>query len=174
MILPTRLILVMGIIIYFIVPIFLWFNKGKKSTKIIVDILFGVYLVVLFLGVTCRVSFDSVSTHIDFDYSGEWMSKKFNWSFSKIGGSDLIINLIMLIPIGLYVTFVSKNISCVSIIVSLVIGLMLGLGIELMQYALPVPRSPQITDILLNGCSVCFGALWGWVLNVITGFIKKK
>ena len=131
MILPTRLILVMGIIIYFIVPVFLWFNKGKKSTKIIVDILFGVYLVVLFLGVTCRVSFDSVSTHIDFDYSGKW-------------------------------------------IVSLVIGLMLGLGIELMQYALPVPRSPQVTDILLNGCSVCLGALWGWILNLITGLIKKK
>ena len=174
MTLPTRFILVIGGLIYFILPIIIWINKDKKLIRILVDILFGVYLVVLILGVTCRINFDHVSTIVDFDYSGEWLSKKVNWSLKEIVGADLIINLVMLIPIGLYVAFMSKNTNYVSFIVMFIIGFMLGLGIEILQYVLPVPRSVQVSDIILNGFSVCIGGLMGGILNLITTFFRKK
>ena len=71
----------------------------------------------------------------------------------------------MLIPIGTYFVFFNKNIKFWKVILfSLLIGLGVGLCIETLQFILPVKRSVQLSDAVLNAVSVLLGAVYGVLL----------
>ena len=170
---PTMFILYIGMALLIALPIFAWTLKGSFLIRFIVDIVFLGYLVVLCVGVFAKVDFDMTTTYIEWDFSHGWANKLINVSLSNIDKTDLFLNLIMLVPIGIYIAFKSDFGDHVSFVVLFFAGLMLGLGIELFQFVLPIPRSVQLSDVLLNSASVCIGGFYGYIVNRITSIFRK-
>ncbi|HET8713556.1 MAG TPA: VanZ family protein [Gemmatimonadales bacterium] len=75
------------------------------------------------------------------------------WKGWIIAGINLAGNIALLVPIGLLVPFVSRNMTWQK---ALVLGLAAGLGIELTQTVLRVGIF-DIDDVILNACGVVLG-----------------
>ena len=99
-----------GIFCFFILPILLLLIKNKKVQKIVCGIVVSVYVLVLLIGVLGRIDIAKQNVKIDLDFSGEFASKPINFGFSHLATFDIVINLLMLIPIGTYFVFFNQNI----------------------------------------------------------------
>ncbi len=160
----TFLILCGGILCLILPPIFISTLKAKPL-KTITVVLLLVYCVVLLIGVWGKLDLGWDTCYVTFDWTHEWCAKTIRWDIQSITSFDLIINLIMLIPVGiaLYVLLPKHQ-----LLLSLPIGLIIGILIECSQFVLPVYRSVQLSDALLNMISVWLGACLGWVYYKIT------
>jgi hypothetical protein len=170
---PTMFIVYIGMALLIALPIFAWAFRRSFLMNLIVDIVFLVYLVILCVGVFAKVDFDMTSTYIEWDFNQGWVNKTINFSVSNIEKTDMFLNLVMLVPIGVFVAYKSDCGDHVSFVILFFIGLMIGLGIELFQFVLPVPRSVQLSDVLLNSVSVCIGGFYGYIVNRITSIFRK-
>lgn len=133
--------------------LFILFVNNKKLITIIATILFCIYLSVLIVGV---FSNDGNFKNLSFVASCKWAAKQISWSPIPKTISDFLINIIMLMPIGLYIGAICKK----PLLKSIIIGFSIGLFIETMQFVLPISRSPQLSDMLLNGISAILGCLY--------------
>ena len=144
------------------------FISNKKVKLIIGTLVLSVYFAMLTLGVFASgTNFSNMKIH----YTGQWFAKDILWSPLPANGWDLFINIIMLIPMGLYIgAFAEKP-----LLKSLLIGFGTSFFIELMQFILPVDRLPQLSDVLINTLSSVFGCLYAmcfvWIKN---RFLTKK
>ena len=77
----------------------------------------------------------------------------------------------MLIPIGLFDIYISRKTFMQKLLTCLLVGLMCGVLLETIQFVLPVVRSVQLSDVLLNAISVVIGGVMGVVYDKI--FNKK-
>ena len=150
MITKFLIILIVGIVA---TTLFVLFVNNKKILKLVATIVFVIYLSMLVVGV---FSNDSNLSKISFEATQKWASKQIDWSPMPNKISDFFINIIMLIPIGLYLGIMCKK----PLIKSIVIGFCVGFFIEFMQFVLPISRSPQLSDMLLNGLSSVLGCLY--------------
>ena len=66
----------------------------------------------------------------------------------------------MLIPVGIYIGALFNK----PLIKTMIIGFCIGLFIELMQFILPIDRTPQLSDFLLNGISAVIGCLYSMLI----------
>ena len=156
------LVLTAGITCYFILPFLLWLIKNEKLKSILTHVFFGLYLCVLLAGVFGRVDISGGLVKVSFDFGGEWAAKTINWSVSNITTFDLLINLFMVIPVGMYIAYLSRRKKMViSLLLFVALGFATGLFIESFQFILPIQRSVQLSDVLLNMASVVIGGLVG-------------
>ena len=168
------LVLVLGAVCYIILPFVVWCLNGEKLKKILTIVLFCLYLVVLFAGVFGQIDISKDRVSITLDFSGKWFAKTINWSLSKVTTFDLIINLVMLFPVGMMVLYFARNKKWwVKVLLLIVIGLCSGAFIEFFQFMLPIQRSVQLSDVLLNTVSVSVGGLIAWGYLEIIKQVKK-
>ena len=176
MTISTVLVIVLGAICYFILPFLLWaLIKNQKLKTILTTIFICLYLGVLFVWVIGKLSISSKYIIVDFDFSGEWCAKNIRF-FEYISTFDLVINLVMLFPIGMYIYYLAQRKKWwAKILMLLGFGLLTGLFIETCQFILPIPRSVQFSDAVFNMISIFVGGLiaWGeiWFINK---FIRKN
>ena len=173
----TVLVVVLGVICYFVLPFLIWACVKKEKIRNILTIsFFCLYLVVLFIGVFGQLDIGNDLVTFSFDFGGKWCAKKIGFGLTNISKFDLVINLVMLFPVGMLVYYFAKRKKWwVKILLLLGFGLLTGLLIETLQFILPVPRSVQLSDALLNMASTFVGGLIAWgYLWFIDKFIDKK
>lgn len=147
---------------YAIIPIVLNCLATKKWVYWIYLLLF---VPVLVCGVFGKVTIGKTVT-LTFERFGNFFNKDFNfYPFTKDFG-DIVINTFMLVPIGISVYNLSNKQKLVR---ALLFGLGVGCFIEIMQLILPIARSPQLSDIILNGISGLLGGVYAMILSKIKG-----
>ncbi|MGN1207955.1 MAG: VanZ family protein [Christensenellales bacterium] len=153
------------LILPFCVTIFL---KNKKAKKIFNIVYAVVFCLILFVGVFFKIDISKQTTTISLALNGAFFSKTFNFKFWKVDFQDFVINILMLFPLGYCFNqlFKSKQ----KWLYAFLLGLLVGLFIEICQFIFPVPRSPQLSDILLNGTSVLLGSVFFMLID----FVKTK
>lgn len=143
--------------------------KNYKALKILSYIFLALFVCVLVVGVFGKVSIGK-TVSVSFDFSGNWFSKRFNFLPYTFDLQDILINVVMLIPIGLFCAVNFKH----KILWGLILGLIIGISIEVLQFALPIIRSPQLSDVILNTISSVIGVLFGLILICVRNKIHKN
>ena len=167
------IILLLPIIVMFgCLPVLLqtvWYNK--KFNKPIVRILLVLYiLLVLFLTLT-DVNL-GMFVSIKFNYSADWCNKTI-YLFEKFDIMDLLINLAMLIPVGLMIWDRNRSLA-LNCLKSSIFGCFIGFCVETLQFVLPVNRTVQIQDIIINTGSAIIGTILMWLIIKLFVHIFKK
>ena len=172
----STLILVGGLLCFFALPPLIYFLvKPNAIKKTFLTAFFVLYVCVLLIGVLGKIDITSETTKITFDFSGEWASKTISWNFDHITLFDALINIFMLIPIGTFICLMKKNNSFAkTIFMSLFIGFLIGICIETAQFILPIQRSVQLSDAILNAASVMLGGIYGYIIFKINSKLIKK
>ena len=154
-----------------VVPLVLFLTiKEDGPLKTLSIVLCVVYCIILAIGVWTKVSTTGGLLKISLDYSGEWINKPIKWGFKNTKIKDALINLVMLVPIGLVFSFNHKGKLAKQIVLSLALGLVVGIVIEAGQFVLPVKRSVQLSDVVFNGISCGVGA----IINKFYLFLRQK
>lgn len=155
---PTLVILLVVLIVFTILPTALsLFLKNKKLDKIF-SIIGIISFIILTLTLTLfNTSLNMKVTKISFNPCSNWFNRPFNFKFWDVILNDLLINALMLAPLGVMVTQKRKAENKKSFIWSLLAGLMLGTFIEVSQAILPYGRFPALSDVILNTFSSMLG-----------------
>ena len=140
------------------------FWRRSKIANIVSYVLFGLFVAVILVLTTFRVSVDRIVS-INYDFSGEWANKQI-YFFELFDVKDMLINLCMLCPIGIFV-WSEKRGFWANLGVSVLAGLVAGLVIETLQFILPVYRTVQVQDVIFNGISSAIGMFAVYTLNAI-------
>lgn len=158
----TTFILVFGIFCYLVLPLLVYFLvKNQQAKKIVLIVLFCLYLCVLAVGVFGKIDITSKFVTISFDFSAGWANKPINFSFDHLTKFDIVINLFMLIPVGIFIVMLSKNAKWWQILLKTALfGLITGVSIETLQFILPVARSVQLSDAIFNCASAIIGGIY--------------
>ncbi len=160
------LVLALVFLFYVVVPVLcVLFIKNEKVLKILSYIFFCVFVCVLCVGVLGIVNIQKTVT-ISFNFNGNWFGKGFNFLPYTFDLQDILINIIMLVPVGIFCAVNFKH----KILWAFLFGLFFGIGIEFLQFALPIVRSPQLSDVILNTISSGIGGIFG----VLLLYIKNK
>ena len=168
--LNATICLIIALALYFIVPVLLLLVKNKRVQKWLILSLFLLYLIFLLIGVFFRVTIKNnlLKITLDFSYTA---TKTISFGFTKLYTTDVLLNLVMLMPIGYIYSFFSSGKTVKKVIFSLVIGLCIGLIIETGQFFLPVRRSVQLSDVIINGMSLMLGTLY---IEIFSKLLKNK
>lgn len=170
----TVLVIVLVLIFYLILPLILWLTLDKnKYGKIVVRIFLISFLIILFFAVTSVVNINKSYVEIIINFKNNWCSKAINFSLKSINKIDFLINITMLLPIGLAIVYCNKNNIGILFLKLFIFGIIIGLSIETIQYILPVFRSVQLSDILLNTLSVIIGGCVGFAYERLYKKFKK-
>lgn len=162
---PTVLVVVCGIFFYLVAPILIFKFKQKKIRNICIFSYVIIFLLVLLAGVWGKLDIGKTWITVNFDFTHAWCAKTVKWSFLHLTIFDVIINLLMLIPIGTMFTLCHKQKLCKILITGFLIGFSIGVFIELTQLVLPVYRSVQLSDVIFNAISVLLGAMYGYLIQ---------
>lgn len=167
----TYIVFALVVIYYAIVPIFLSLcprsDRTRKTAYLVYLILF---IPVLVCGVFGKVNIGKIVT-ITFEKSGGIADKVFNFSPITKDVRDIVINIFMLVPMGLATYNLSNK---HRLLKAVLFGLLTGAFIETMQFILPIARSPQLTDIILNTISSLVGAVYALVLSKLKRQNKEQ
>lgn len=149
--------------VYIMTPIgFTIFSKGPKANKI--NKIASTLGIVSFLALTAlftlpRVIMNSQQISLFFETNGKWFSKSFSTTFYGDDTFHTILNALMLSPIGIMSVQHSKASGKKhSLARGIILGLITGTAIETLQWALPIARTPDVYDILLNTAGASLGA----------------
>ncbi len=169
---PTTIAIIIAAVCVIVVPtVLLLAIKSDKKIKVITYIAISLFFVVLACGVLGKISIGKDVVSVSFDFSNYWADKAIHWDFN-IDKTDLLLNIFMLIPIGAFSVVRLKN-KKLSILFGLILGLLTGFVIESVQYILPVYRSVQLSDIVLNGISGLIGAIYYYLVYLLRQKIHK-
>lgn len=169
--LNTTFVIIMVSIFYLVFPFLIMLIRNKKTQKILSIVSFCIFIAILIVGTLGKIDISKTTTTISFQKFGNWFDKNISFSFSHLTKQDIIINLLMLIPIGTFTCYCFENLKTwKKIFISLAVGFICGMLIEFCQFMFPVPRSVQLSDIIFNAISVLFGAL----ICVLYQFIINK
>lgn len=139
--------------------------KNKpKVLKPIIAIMSIIYLCFLFIGTLTLFGKSGDTITFTFNFSStHWFSSYFIWgSFGKL---NILINLLMLFPVGYIVfTFAKKH----KFLKTILAAFLLSITIELLQFILPICRNTEILDIALNTISGVISATYCWLLSKIS------
>lgn len=169
MTLNTIAVSILALICYFVLPLMiLIFVKNYKSVKKITFALLIIYIVILVIGVWTRVDVTRNVVKISLDYSYGFFNKSIRWGFSNLKIFDILVNLVMLMPIGLSLVILKKEPFITLLIKSVILGFIVGFIVELGQYILPIYRAIQLSDVIFNMISLVFGTIIGKIFLIIT------
>ena len=169
---------VLFVALFLVCPIVLsLLYKKERLNKILAYCLLGLYTIALVIGVFTKASIKNGVFSIRLDYSAGWANKTIKFNILKTRKVDFLINSVLLFPIGvilsLFLSYKNKPIKK-QLISLLVVGFVIGLFIEFMQFLLPIARSVQLSDLLLNTISSVMGGLYFVFVNSITKKLRKK
>jgi VanZ family protein len=116
----------------------------------------------------------------------------FNWDWSRLasannGGyptslpwgrtirSDIVANLLFYIPLGALLIALSspRRAPLLNLLRAIALGTALSVCVEYLQHATP-PRTPSLTDVLLNSASTGIGAIGYWWLRRAVGMPQLR
>ena len=166
-----RIILAILLLCFAIIPIvnFLLI-KNEKVIKIIFLILAIIYSILICIGVFFKVNLAQNIT-ITLFKNVEGVNKSFSfYPFAKTL-TDFLINILMFVPLGFLLSPILKK---HTLIKTLLIGFIFSTFIELMQLLLPIVRSPQLSDIILNTLSCLIGGLCFSLLKLFKSLLTRK
>lgn len=154
------LVISLVFVYYAIIPIVINCLTAKKWAYWIYLLLF---VPVLVCGVFGKVTIAKTVT-VTFESYGNFFDKTFNFYPLAKDLGDFVINIFMLVPIGISVYNLSNKQKLVK---TLLFGLVVGCFIEIMQLILPIARSPQLSDIILNSISGLLGGVYAMIISKI-------
>lgn len=173
--LPIILVVIGVFVFYLIVPMCIWFSaRNSKTGKVLTTVFAILYVIILFFGITSRIFFKDSIAIIEIGFSTNWCDKVINFSLVDIDKIDLLINLIMLIPVGLVVVYFNRRTLINRFIMLFVIGVIFGIGLETLQFVLPVSRSVQLSDAILNTISVVMGGILGILYDCVIKYKSRN
>lgn len=145
---------VLGMVIIPTILLLIFYNtKALKKLLIIYIVLF---IVALIIGVFGTINIQSNIAEISFKFNGQWFD--FNKIVvAKFGLFNTLVNLILLFSFGILLACDNHPLNWLK---SLIIGLCIGLLIEIMQFILPIDRTPELMDIVFNGISMLLGYIY--------------
>lgn len=161
--------LVVGLVFvyYVIVPILISCLTNKKWPYLVY---FLVFIPMLVCGVFSKIDIGKTVT-LTFEKSGTFFDKTFNFNPITKDVKDIIINVFMLIPVGVaFYNFASKH----KLLHSFLSALIISCLIEILQLILPIARTPQLTDIILNSISGLLGGVFALLLAKIKNRAKSS
>ena len=160
------------IFLYILLPIILrLFGMKRRFGKIFYLILLFMYILTILVLTLTKVSFAEI-VEIDFVNSGVWGNKQI-YLFEKFGIVDVLINLSMLTPVGIFIYSQNRKLYK-NVLFSFCFGGLFGLVIELLQFILPIYRTVQIQDILFNSISAVLGMIVMHVLCLVYAKVNKE
>ncbi len=168
----TTFAVIIAILCFVLIPtILILAIKNKKTLFIVACVFAALFFAALCICVLSSVAITKDVVTIKFVSNGQWCAKNINFSFSNLTKTDVIINLLMLFPLGAFSTVIAlrKDLKF-PLVYAFLIGLSVGLTIETLQFILPVNRSVQLSDIIFNGISVLIGGIW---FRIVSLFRKK-
>ena len=172
---PILFVIITIVLFYIILPLLIWVcarrTKLGKVIVILCSVLFGI---VLFFGITSKVTIADSYVIVDVDYTCKWFNTEINLNLFDMDKIDFFINITMLIPIGLVVVYFSKRKPFSKLLILTIVGLVMGLTLECLQFVLPVYRSVQLSDVILNTISVFLGGCLGIAYDFILNKVRKK
>lgn len=141
--------------------LFTFYNKPKilKSCAII---LFFVYLISISILVFAKLEFNGNLICITFEQSASWFSLLFRVGVVS-NKRQLFLNLLMMFPISVFVLVITKKDKfCYkkTFILTLVLSFLLSACIEILQFVLPIDRTTEILDLVINTFSGALGFLF--------------
>jgi glycopeptide antibiotics resistance protein len=163
-------IIILSSILMVVLPtiILFAFKKHKKALKITAVIFAVVYFILLFIGTTFKFKVKGDFVFINADFSYDWFSMRFlPYSFSR---RNIIINLAMFFPIGFLVYIFSKKHRFLK---TIIFAFLLSLFVEFYQFALPVSRTTELTDVLFNTLSGIISSIYCYFLTKLGFFIEN-
>jgi len=148
--------------------------KNKRALLVATCVLTAIFFVGLCICVFSQVTITPDNVTIEIISNGKWCAKSIDYSF-KVNKQDLLINLFMLFPMGAFcIVFTQHRNLKFPILWGLMIGLIIGFLIETFQFILPVNRSVQLSDMVLNAASVVIGTIYYWVIGALRKRIYKN
>ncbi len=169
-------IIITAVVVLFIVPTAIILScKNIQAFRIIMWIFAILFIICLLAFVLLYVEIYKSYVTIEFRLEGGWFSKniELNLKKSKI---DILVNTLMLMPLGapLMALFYKKGVK-LKLLWATIIGLGIGVFIEFCQFMLPIPRTVQVTDALLNMISLFIGAVYfGLFMRLRKKIYKEK
>lgn len=155
---PLSVAIVFSVCLLLVFPciIFLFF----KNKKWLVFTYFTIYFAVLFVGVFGKIGIgQNVTISFDFSHNAFDPSKFLLYDF---GVQNILINIFMFFPISMLVFCTQKkNI----LLKTIIFGFLLSVFIEFMQFALPISRSVELTDVLFNTLSALLSYCFFFALS---------
>ena len=167
LVIPSAIIMSL---LYIICPVILRILINKKRVNMVLAIsLSCLFVIALCVGVFTNCSVIYPVIKIVFKTNGHWASEQIYFNVFNISAFDLLVNIVMLIPVGVIFTlfyyYRNSKFSIKKLIICLLlIGLASGLFIETMQFILPIERTIQLSDVLLNTISCMLGGLYFLIL----------
>ncbi len=162
--------------LFVVLPLLLLaFMKNGKAKSAILSVLMILYLGVIVVGVISDLTITKSTTTINFDFSGKVGGKPVNWNFENLTSFDIIVNLVMLFPLGMFIAYFIRHIRPMnSLLICWYIGFVVGFILELLQFVLPISRSVQLSDAVFNMISLFIGGFFGSLLTSLATKIYKK
>ena len=177
MLFNLALSIVLFVVMFFVAPIACFLLCKRPALDKFRYLFLTLYIVVLFVGVTCHLEFVGTDVDITYKFTKVWGNKDMFWGFTDLTLTDFAFNILMLIPIGAYIASSNKNTNkkwWQVLLYSMIIGLFVSLLIEATQYILPVERTVQFSDTLFNTISAGLGAIMILAFKKVRNKIQKS
>lgn len=164
-----NLAVILMILLMVALPTILLFalKKHQKALKITAIVLAVIYFILLFIGTTFKFKIKGGFVNISADFSYKWFSMRFlPYSFAV---RNILINLAMMFPLGFLVyIFAKKHRFFKTILFAFLVSVL----IEFYQFALPIARTTELTDLLFNTLSGIISAIYCYFLTKLGVFIE--
>ena len=135
-------------------------KNHKRVLKICTIILSLIYFTLLFIGTTFKVTVLNGNLVIKPNFTQNWFSLRF--VMHNFSTTNILVNLALLLPIG-FITYIfcKKH----KFLKTILFAFLISCFIEFYQFALPVARGTELTDILLNTFSGVISAMYCFALE---------
>lgn len=153
----------------------LLFLKNGKAKSVILGILLALYIILALAIVVANLSITNGIIKIQYNYDIEFNEKIINFGFNNLSIIDVIIDLIILIPIGLILAYFLRHLKpLTAIMFCWYFGFAFGFIFELLQFIVPVTRGVNVSDAIFNMLSLFIGGLFGRMFVSISKRIYYK
>jgi len=147
-------------IFLFILPIFIYKFKTNKYIKHLY--LFS-YFILLFMGVLLDISIHDSTIYFSVLTTNKWFSNKL--VIANFAPFGVLVNLFLLFPFG-FILPIIKHLTFYKV---LLLGFLLTLTIEILQFMLPIIRYTELLDIINNTISVILGYQYYLLISKLMG-----
>lgn len=158
-------------IFFFIIPpiLYIFLSKHKKALYIIFSILFILYIIILLVGVFGSIQKNDDTTTISLIFDNSLWAKG-NFAIASSSAFNILVNLVLLFPLGEYIAIICKKPILKTILISFACAFM----IEFLQFLLPVSRTTELLDLILNTISGILGTLYILLIKYLSKLIQNK
>lgn len=154
--------------------------KNQRALKITAYICFVLYLLFLFVLVFGQVNVEEGYVAVNIVKNSNWFS--LNFATAHANKTNLLYNLIMMFPVSAFVFAtqkVDKSHNALKYFLkvflkTVLISFLISLFIETFQFILPVKRTTELFDLLINTLSGVLGFCYFWPLILICNKLHHK